>query len=204
MKRVLVLVFLVLAGCAANRPAHRVESVSAPRLTLSIDPAFEPLPPVKFPIEKLTDVERRVFVDADKDRKVERMIVIQFEKVQAGSDFRFVYPSTPPRKFGAETYRFNTFVFEHEKAANENPEKEAGRTRAALVAARYVPARFYRVARLARVSDPKGLSEVILFYMESVDPPKDPEDEDGGWPVPESEKEGLVQRLESVIKVLAG
>ncbi len=207
MLRMLTVFLVVVLGCAPvpKRTGSIVESAQSPALKLSIDPGFEPLPPLKFPIENLTDAERRIFVEAAPGRSVRRLVVIQFEKVQAGSEFRFLYPSTPPRRFGAETYRFGTFLYDDERAAREHPEKEAGRTRAALSQAGFVPPRFYRVARLARVSDSDGMSEVIVFYMENADaaPPSGPS-EDGDWPVPPSEEPALARRLEAAIHVLEG
>jgi len=195
------------AGMPAAQPrGNTVVSASSPALTLRIDRTFRALKPLKFPIEDLTNAERRIFVDAGHDRVIDRIVVVQFEKVRPGSDFRFVYPSTPPRKFGAETYRFSTFAYDDAKAAKANRVKEAGKTRAFLEAAGYKPATLYRVARLARVTDPKGLSEVIVFYMENADsnPPTGAQDEDGDWILAPDEEIALASRMEKTVKAVRG
>jgi len=193
------------SGPAVGAP-NLVVSKQAPALTLRIDPRFKALKPLRFPIEDLTNAERRIFVDAGRDRMVDRMVVVQFEKVRPGSDFRFRYPATPPRKFGAETYRFGTFAYDDAAAAKAKPDKEPGKTRAWLKAAGYTSPRLYRVARLARVSDPKGLSEVIIFYMENADahPPAGKPDEDGDWVIEGAEKAALTVRMEKAVRAVHG
>ena len=200
----------VLLTAASNAPAARspnlVVSESSPALTLRIDPRFRALKSLKFPIENLTNAERRIFVDAGHDRVIDRMVIVQFEKVQPGSDFRFVYPSKPPRRFGAETYRFGTFAYDDAAAAKAKPDKEPGKTRAFLRQAGYASARLYRVARLARVTDPKGLSEVIIFYMENADahPPAGKPDEDGDYAVEGAEREALTAEIEGAVRAVRG
>jgi hypothetical protein len=199
--------FAIGAGTPALLPhANLVVSAESPALTLRIDPRFRALKPLKFPIEDLTNAERRIFVEAGRDRVVDRMVVIQFEKVRPGSDFRFRYPSTPPRKFGAESYRFGTFAYDDAAAARARPDKEPGKTRAFLKAAGYASPRLYRVARLARVTDPKGMSEVIIFYLENADAhqPAGKPDEDGDWAVEGAEQAALTARMEQAVKVVRG
>ena len=197
------------AACAAAPSVRNlVVSDESPALTLRVAPDFAPLPPLRFPIENLTNAERRIFVDADADRRVERMVVVQFERVQPGSDFRFVFPSTPPRRFGDQVYRAGAFAYDEEQAAAEQPSREAARTRAFLTDRGFTVPRYWRVGRLARVSDPAGLSEVIIFYFENGDsafaaaPP--PRDADGDFVVDEAERERLLSRLETVVEVLDG
>ena len=83
-------------------------------------------------------------------------VIVQFEKVQPGSDFRFLYPSKPPRKFGAETYRFGTFAFDEaaEVAASTTPRKTVvpPKTTAAPAAAKTAapaPITYERIAERA-------------------------------------------------------
>ena len=166
-----VVLSLCLAGArpALAQPDNLVVSSASPRLTLRIDPAFRRLPAMAFPIKDLTNVRREVFVDADRARRVRRTVIIQFETVQTGSDFRFHYPSRPPQTLGMETYRFGAFAYEDARAAAANPDKEVGLTRALLIAQGLTPPRVWRAARLGRVADPQGLSEVIVFYFEDAD-----------------------------------
>jgi hypothetical protein len=171
--RLLILILLTLVVpsigiLGAAQPMRLLTSASRPHLELGIDSSFVALPPLKFPLE-FTDVDRRIFVDADKARTVRRMIVVQFEKVRNGSRFKFIYPPKPPISFGKETYRFGAYVYDDAKEAASQPGMEATRTRAMLGKLGYHLPRLFRTARLARVADPLGQSEVIIFYVENAD-----------------------------------
>jgi hypothetical protein len=205
----LLLLAVTPGADGANRPSNLVESAVSPSLTLKIDRRFHPLPSLRFPIENLTNAERRIFVEPGAGRTIKRLVIIQFEHAQHGSDFRFRYPSRPPRRFGAETYRFGTYVYDDQRSAAAEPAKEASRTRSFLAAAGYKSARVYRVVRLARVTDPQGLSEVIIFYMENADREYAPgplpgADDDGDLSISGAEQERLFARMASVIKVRKG
>jgi hypothetical protein len=173
--RTLLLVLALLALPQASlgtpsgaRPTQLLTSASRPHLKLGIDTSFFAVAPLSFRL-KYTDVDRRIFVEADQARLVRRLIVVQFEKVRNGSHFKFVYPPKPPMAFGAETYRFGAYVYDDAKAAASQPGMEAARTRSALEARGYRLPRLLRTARLARVADPRGQSEVIIFYTENAD-----------------------------------
>lgn len=206
---------LLLAGCVTARAGdrtysnHVLTSRADPAIALQIDTAFRPLPPLRFPIENLTDAERYVFVDAGADRVVDRMIVLQFERVQTGSDFRFRFPSRPPRQFGENIYRFGAFVYDDAAAALAAPEKEASRTRALLAAQGLQAPRLWRTARLARVADPEGFTEITVFYMENADAdypagPLPGADEDGDLVLEGDARDAMAARLEAVIRPLRG
>ena len=67
----------------------------------------------------------------------------------------------------------------------------------------------HRVARLARVADPEGSTEVILFYMEAADRefptrPLPMADEDGDIPLAEADAKSLLERLKSVMTAVSG
>ena len=214
MRNFMLLLLLALAGCTSvdNRqgaPGHLVSSSTAvPPLALRIDSRFEAVEPLRFPIEDLTDAERRIFIDADQRGTIRRMVIVQFEKVKPGSSFRFVFPSTPPRVFGGSTYRAGAFAYDDERAAREQPRKEPGLTRSHLQALGYRPARIWNVARLARVSDPDGMSEVIVFYMENADALHVGglvgTDEDGDLVLDAASAEPLFSALASVVHVESG
>jgi len=200
---------LLLMAATPVAAGNLVVSEQAPALTLRVASGFAELPSLRFPIGDLTDAERRIFVDADADRRLRRMVVVQFERVQAGSDFRFVFPSTPPRRFGAQVYRAGAFVYDDSLAAARDPAREAGRTRAHLVTHGYRPPRLWRVARLARVTDPRGLSEAILFYLENADGdygagPLPGADADGDLPLEGAEREAMLERLAGAVTAVRG
>lgn len=183
---------------------QRVESAVVPGTVFEVDAGLRALPVMRFPIADSTDAERWLFVDAV-GGVVRRMLVLQFERVQAGSDFRFVFPSVPPRRFGPHVYRSGAYAYDDVAAAARAPGLEAERTRAALAAAGLQPARYWHVARLARVADAQGMGEAIVFYMENADA-RYPDglvdvDEDGDGRLDGVETARLWQALEQALRV---
>ena len=215
--RILTLaVFLLLSltqiGCANSLHSQKNQTLTFPAnppLVLRVDPLFHPLQPLLFPIESLTNVDRRVFVDSDDKGTIRRLVVVQFESVQPGASFKFVYPSKPPAEFGAQTYRYGAYVHDDEAEAAKSPAKEAGQTRALLLANGFKVPRVFRVARLARVAGQNGTTEVIIFYMEAADAdfpirPLPGADEDGDLTLDEAGAQSLLARLKSVITPISG
>lgn len=200
-----VMSLLALACASMNvgaaPKAHSVTAQTAPPMTIEVDAAYRALPAITFPIEDLTVATRHVFVQTDDDGLARRIAIIQFETVNPESDFRFQFPSTPPESFGPDTYRYSSFVFDAERAAREQPDREPGQTKALFEANDIVAPRLWKGARLARVSDAEGMSEIILFYYESADDDPPPQlDADGYAAVSESEAVRLLAALRATMK----
>ncbi|HVR45642.1 MAG TPA: hypothetical protein VMT95_03210 [Candidatus Binatia bacterium] len=145
-----------------------VTSTANPAIALQVADGYVPQPPIRLSLES-TDVDRRVFVQADASNHIQHLVIIQFEHVRLGETFKFVYPSKPPFKFGADVYRLGTYVYDDDAESKAFPTREAGVTRAALTRSGYVVPRLFRTARLARVSDRNGAGEIIIFYIENAD-----------------------------------
>jgi hypothetical protein len=169
-------------------------------------PGFRALKPLRFRIADLTQAERRIFVDATPDHRIRRMVVVQFEHALPGSDFRFRYPSRPPQVFGTSTYRFGAFSFDQDNAARLAPGKEADHTVAFLKAQGYRVPPNWDVARLARVTDPQGLTEVIIFYMEAVPtlPKGERDPEDGSIDDTPDQAAVMLERLQRAVTAAEG
>jgi hypothetical protein len=214
MKRVnacvAVIVFLGLLSAQAlgeNFP-HVLTFGSNPPLSFEIDGQLKPLVQLKFPLQ-YTDVDRRIFVDADSSRHIRRLVILQFEKVRPGANFRFVYPPRPPQTFGAHTYRFGAYIYNDAHEAALQPAMESARTRIELERLHYHEPILLQTARLARVADPNGQSEVIIFYCENADARypsgKLPNaDADGDLVLNPGQAQALFKRLAAVVRPLSG
>jgi len=177
---------------------------ASPALVLRIDATFKPLLPLQIPIAGKTTADRRIFVDADAESSIRRLVIVQYETVNPGERFSFVYPAKPPAEFGARTFQFFAYVHDDEQAAVKSPDAEAGITRAFLVEQGFRVPRLFRLARLACVADPDGQSEVIVFYIENADADFAPgmlpgADEDGDLMLDAASKEAILERLRSAV-----
>jgi hypothetical protein len=175
-------------------------SPDQPKIRLRVDQAFQALPVLSFPIRRDTWVERYLFVDAAIGKTIRRLIVVQFEHTRVGSAFRFVYPSRPPLQWGDAVYRHGAFVEDDAAEIQDNPGLEVDQTRAYLKAQGYQSGNWWNVARLARVADPEGKTEIILFYQEALTPAQSGSPPASGSDLPESEAKALFERLNTAVK----
>ncbi len=148
-----------------------------------------------------------MFVHADPNKRIERLVIFQFESVRPGGKFKFVYPSKPPYAFGSAVYRVGTYVYDDAREAEAAPGRESDVTRKVLVKSGYIVPHVFRTARLARVSDPGGTTEVIIFYLENADAayPSTPlhgADSDGDLVLRGQDAESLLRRLSSAISAV--
>ena len=172
-------------------------SVDQPKIRLQVDKSFRALPVLAFPIRQDTWVERFIFVDAGADKLIRRLVVVQFEHAQIGSSFRFLYPADPPLTWGSAVYRHGTFTTDDAQELAEHPNLEVAKTEAYLDSKGYLVGRWWRVARLARVADPEGKTEIIIFYQEALatGAPHGNRDES----LPEDQAKTLFERLNAAV-----
>jgi hypothetical protein len=103
-------------------------------------------------------------------------------------------------QWGDAVYRHGAFVEDDQAEIAENPALEVDRTRSYLKSLGYQSGNWWNVARLARVADPEGKTEIILFYQEALDlapggaPPASDSD------LPESDAKALFERMNAAVK----
>ncbi len=212
-RRAALAVFAFTFGGCATTGVNLVDPTLATRpagspvaTLLRVPRPFRRLPSITIPIEDKTVATRVVFVEADASSGVRRAVIVQFEAVNAGSDFRFRYPARPPETFGGHVYRFTAFAYDDERTAAAEPGKEAAQTRALLIRQGLKPPRYWQVARLARVVGAGGLHELIVFYLENADaryrsgPP--PIDADGDIPLDDATRTRLLGELRRTVKIV--
>ena len=200
------LLIAAATGSGITQSGLVVRSSSEPHLAFRISDGFTSLPPLEIALPS-SDVDRRIFVDADTSGSIRRLVVLQFERVRPGSDFKFVYAPKPPYDFAGVTYRIGTYVYDDAAEAAAAPGFESALTRKTLLAHGYDPPRLLRVMRLARVTDPGGQREVIIFYEENADA-QYPDglkgkatDADGDLPLTGADAKALIDRARSAIAV---
>jgi hypothetical protein len=175
-------------------------SPDQPKIRLQVDEAFTALPVLAFPIRQDTWVERYIFVDSAPDKSVRRLVVVQFEHAQVGSSFRFVYPARPPMRWGSAVYRHGAFTADDAAEIAEHPNLEVARTAAYLTSKGYKLKSWWHIARLARVADGQGKTEIIIFYQESLAaPPSSALPGNADEDLPGKEAQRLFDHLKSVV-----
>ncbi len=186
----LVTVTAALGACASDSPSidrgfdQRTQifySNDLPSLTMSIPESFEYAGRYEFPLSGKAWVDRHVFIESQKDT-VRKLIILQFEGLLdsvkgqysfglpnpnnlAGSNYRY---SSKTVKLGSRDWFHNTWAFDHEASAKENPNSESARLLDFLSARRLYLEAGLIMSRYVRAVGDKQRNELILFYMEPL------------------------------------
>lgn len=172
-KRVLVLLVLVLAvSVSAQTPNRKVEnntifSDSLPIIRILVNGRFKYAGRFNFKIRDVAAGERFVFID-EKDGKVKRMFIAQFEGFLPHIDDYFRYSFANAQTFGSHKFRHNTWAFDNRESIKKNPDGESALTTVFLKSKGYSLEDELMMSRFITVPDKAKKHELILFYFENL------------------------------------
>ncbi|MDH3697495.1 MAG: hypothetical protein OEQ81_02450 [Flavobacteriaceae bacterium] len=112
--------------------------------------------------------DRYVFVSVDEDQHVEKLFVVQLEGFLAENDFIFNYNFDSAEYIGENKYRHNTWFYDSQKLAKENPGNEGAKTRAFLKGKGFKLEDEYMMSRFVGLASEDRKNEIILFYIEML------------------------------------
>lgn len=148
---------------------QELSSSSLPAIRLRVDSGFHFVGVVPFRIRDVAEGERFIFVDAPSNT-VDRLVIAQFERILPTSEEIYRYSFDDALVVGGLRFRRNTFAFSHTSAIKENPAGEAALTVAFLAEHGYHIADEVMSVRYVTVPDDARKHELILFYIEPLEP----------------------------------
>ena len=143
-------------------------STYLPAIRIEIDEALSYVGMMDFILKDIAQVERYVFVEADAQQRIERMIVFQFEGFLDNNDHYYRYRFIDPDTLGGLAFNHNTWYYDDAVVRARNPGAESERTRAFLEARGYTLENELMMSRFVAVVDEAKRHELILFYFENV------------------------------------
>ena len=164
---------LAFAQSAASRTrhvkGHVLTSSHLPPIRVKFDKAFRYVGTQNFILYDRAQVEQYFFVDADRQRRIKRMYMIQFESYLPNISGAYDYAVTKTINLGGETYIADAEVVPNVPAAiKQDPQSDVAR------AASFLEGKGYRIAegiafqRFVRMVDEAKRSEFILLYVEDL------------------------------------
>ena len=169
-----VFVGLLLPAIVSAQPARRVKgrvltSTSLPPIRIKFDKGFKYAGSQSFILYDRAQVEQYFFVDADKQQRIKRMYMMQFEGYLPNIKATYDYPSTKTVNLGGQTYIVNAERIPNVPAAlKQDPQSDVAR------AASFLEAKGYRISesiifqRFVRLVDEAKRNEFILLYVEDA------------------------------------
>lgn len=178
---------LTLAQSSAkNRPhqTRRVKgqiltSTDSPSLRVKFDKRFRYVGSQKFVLYERAQVEQYFFVDADDQRQIRRLYMVQFEGYLPKVDATYDYPLTKTVNLGGQTYITNAEVIPHVPAAlKQNPQSDVAHAASFLESQGYRISESIMYQRFVRLVDKAKRHELILLYVEDASRGPSPEKEE--------------------------
>lgn len=168
----------IVSAQSGNKPAatqtRRVKgrvltSTSLPPIRIKFDKTFKYIGSQTFILYDRAQVEQHFFVNADKQQRIERMYMLQFEGYLPNVNATYDYPLTKTISLAGQTYTVNAEGIPNVPAAlKQNPQSDVAR------AASFLESKGYRISesimfqRFVRLVDEAKRNEFILLYVEDA------------------------------------
>lgn len=144
-------------------------SAYLPPIRIRFDKRFKYVGSQKFVLYGRARVEQHFFVDADKQRRIQGMYMVQFEGYLPNVSATYDYPVTKTVNLAGQTYIANAESIPNVSAAlKQEPQSDVAR------AASFLESKGYRVGesiifqRFVRLVDEAKRNEFILLYVEDT------------------------------------
>jgi hypothetical protein len=144
-------------------------STSLPSIRIKFDKAFKYIGSQSFILYGRAQVEQHFFVNADKQQRIKRMYMLQFEGYLPNINATYDYPVTKTVNLGGQQYIVNAEGIPNVPAAlKQNPQSDVAR------AATFLESKGYRIGesimfqRFVRLVDEAKRNEFILLYVEEA------------------------------------
>jgi hypothetical protein len=139
-----------------------------PDIRVSVERKFKYIGSLPFAIEKAATGNRYIFVQANPEKHIQRMFIIQQEGFVPSSDEIYRYKITTPAKLGTSEYQHSVILFDNDADIREEPGKEAELTKQFLAGQGYVLEPELVMSRFARPADAERKHEIIFFCFENL------------------------------------
>jgi hypothetical protein len=186
------LVGLLLPGLVAAQSATKSQanqgryvkgrvltSVELPPLRVRFSKAFKYIGSQRFILYGRAQVEQHFFVDADKQRRIKRMYMLQFEGYLPGISDAYNYPVTKTVNLAGQNYIANAEVVPDVPAAlKQDSQSDIAHAASLLENKGYSVGKAIMFERFVRLVDEAKRNEFILLYVETL----------GDHPLPQMEQ----------------
>ncbi|PYS58429.1 MAG: hypothetical protein DMF74_23870 [Acidobacteria bacterium] len=144
-------------------------STSLPPIRIKFDKAFKYVGSQSFILYDRAQVEQHFFVNADKQKRIKRMYMMQFEGYLPNIKATYDYPLTKTVTLGGQTYIVNSEGIPNVPAVlKQNPQSDVTRAVSFLESKGYRISESIMFQRFVRLVDDAKRNEFILLYVEDA------------------------------------
>jgi len=144
-------------------------STYLPSIRVRFDKRFKYVGSQKFILYDRAQVEQVFFLDANSEKRVKRMYMIQFEGYLPNVDATYNYAVEKTIDLGGQTYIINTETIPNVQAAlNQDPRSDSAHAGAFLAGKGFRFSESVMYQRFVRLVDQTKRNEFILVYIEET------------------------------------
>jgi len=144
-------------------------STYLPPVRLKFDKAFKHIGSQKFTLFERAQAEQYYFVDADKQQRIKRMYIVQFEGYLPNTNATYDYPATKTVELAGQSYIVEAQVVPSVSVVlKQNPQSDAARAVLFLEGKGYRGGESVLFQRFVRLVDEAKRNEFILLYIEDL------------------------------------
>jgi hypothetical protein len=147
---------------------NRIVSQNNPTIVIDVSRELSSMGVINFPLKNVAQVERYMFVRANRSGRAQRLFIAQFESILPGVKGGYSFPMTNATRIGRHDYQVQVGFFNFGRTIAANPGAEAEQTKVYLNRNGVQVDDDFLVARYARVASEDKRHELILFYLENV------------------------------------
>ncbi len=168
------LVFSIVCSGDASAPERRVEgnvitSLREPKVRIELPKAAQYVGADRFVLYEIADCELHVFVEADAQKKVQRLYWVQFEGyLPSKPELKHTYDSPRHAQIGGLDFYVDTSISTRDSKSKNGSDGE--HVRALLRAKGYLRPESMASVRLVHLLDESKRQELMIIYAEDLGP----------------------------------
>ncbi len=147
--------------------ANRIVSPALPPVHITVDPAFTYAGGPRFQLYGIAHAEQHLFVVADEQHTVRRLVWVQFEGFLPDNQRTYRYPVTQTLTLGGVPFIYDTSTVALEAAIAERPDSDLAAARNYLQAHGYRMPEMVMAQRFVYLLEPDKRNELMIIYGES-------------------------------------
>jgi hypothetical protein len=146
---------------------NRIVSPALPSAQITIDPAFTYVGGPRFELYGIAHAEQHLFVDADGQPALGRVVWVQFEGFLPTNQRTYRYPVTETVDIGGMPFIYDASSLDIDAALAERPDSDLAAARTFLQAQGYHLAGTVLAQRFVHLIEPDKRHELMIIYGES-------------------------------------
>lgn len=147
--------------------ANQIVSSALPPVQITIDPAFAYVGGPSFEPYGIAHAEQHLFVIADEQDTIQRLVWVQFEGFLPDNQRTYNYPVTQTVHLGGTEFIYDTSTVAIAPAIAERPDSDVAAAWDHLQAHGYRMPEEIQAQRFVHIIEPDNRNELMIIYAES-------------------------------------